>query len=671
MEFIEGKKKSNLKSGKTVSIQLKLMGILLPIVIIAVAAIIIIVQSSVSKIIENESRELLTSSAESSANDVSAWLNDILGHLDAQRDTIQYMNMTPEQELAYVHHTKNLLESCPGGIYIATQTKQVFANWELPSPDYDPTTRGWYKEGLEHPNFTFGDAYFDLTINDIVVSATAVLKDSTGAVRGVAAGDVQLAEISNIMSNVKLEETGGAFMVDAGTGIVLGAADSSVAGKSFEELEETSLYRQAEQWIKDKGEGIFEGKYNKKDMYFCLKWVPDTNWVAVSYAPEAEVMAESHALTNVLVIIGIVVALLLSALIFVISRKIILTPVRKLDDVAQRIADGDLEATVDYESNDEFGELADNFGKTANRLHSYIDYINEISGVLNEIADGNLVFTLEHDYVGEFAKIKAALENISESLTSTIIRIDEAAIQLSSGAGQLSNGSQQLSDGASQQAAAVEELSATIAEISQQVKSNASEAEKVSHDVSSASEQVSQSNERMQNLISSMNDINNTSMEIDNVIKIIDDIAFQTNILALNAAVEAARAGEAGKGFAVVADEVRNLATKSQQAAKSTSDLIRASVSAVKHGSKLADETAASLSETVENINKITVAVNGISEQSEQQAVSIAQVSEGINQIAQVVQSNSATSEETAASSEKLSGQAQTLNELVNHFNIN
>ena len=664
------KRKASDSNRRGASVQVKLMGVLVPVVILVIAAILIIVRTATSNIIREQSDSLLEANAFSVVNEVQAWMNDIVGRLDAERMTEEYFELDRSEKLAYQGYMTDPNSSIPSGMYIGTKDKDMIdPSWE-PDPGYDPTSRDWYKEGLNNTTFRFGEAYLDAETQQIIVTVSHVMHDKNGNLYGVAAGDVYLDSISNIVANIKLEQTGGAFMADSATGIILGAADSSVAGQTMSSVSSDTVYAKAAQWVTAGKEGVQSATVGGKNVFFCLKAVPDTTWYAVCFVPEAEIMAGLRSLSTALVWIAVASILILSALIYLLSNKIVITPVKKLDAAAQRIADGDLNTKVDYKSSDEFGTLAANFGLTAKRLHSYVNYIDEIAAVLNEIARGNLAFSLKYDYAGEFAKVKAALENISDSLNDTISQIDVSSQQVSAGAGNLSNGAQTLSQGASEQAAAVEELSATVTELSEQVHKNADDARSISLNVTSTAEQVAQSNERMQDLIRSMTDINNSSMEIDKVIKIIEDIAFQTNILALNAAVEAARAGEAGKGFAVVADEVRNLATKSQEAAKSTSDLIKASVEAVQKGSGIADETAESLLATVENIKAITQAVNQMSEASEKQAESIAQVSAGITQIANVVQDNSATSESTAASSQELSAQAQLLNELVEKFEL-
>ena len=177
--------------------------------------------------------------------------------------------------------------------------------------------------------------------------------------------------------------------------------------------------------------------------------------------------------------------------------------------------------------------------------------------------------------------------------------------------------------------------------------------------------------ENMEQLLSAMGEISTFSDEIKNIIKMIDDISFQTNILALNAAVEAARAGSAGKGFAVVADEVRNLATKTAEAAKSTTQMIDGSIAAVNHGEELAQRTHTAFGELNAKVTEVVKIVDEISVASEEQAHGMKQLSIGVDQISAVVQTNSATSEESAASSEELSGQASMLNQLVAQFKLN
>ncbi len=390
-----------------------------------------------------------------------------------------------------------------------------------------------------------------------------------------------------------------------------------------------------------------------------------------NYIAEENTIVEAGIRESIIgLLMIIIICVLISCSLGVYIVLSIVKPIGKLNRVTQTLAEGNLDAEVDLDSNDEIGQLAKSMGVLIERLKTYIQYIDEISYLLEEIGRGNLKLTFQNSFEGDFWKVKQALISTADMLNDTLMQINIAAEQVANGSEQVASGAQALSQGATEQASAIQELSASMNEVSDHSSKTAKNAEEAKAISVASANAINRGKEQMDEMVRSMEEISSTSNEIGKIIKAIEDIAFQTNILALNAAVEAARAGDAGKGFAVVADEVRNLAGKSAESAKNTAVLIEKSVRAVELGVNHVNETAEALADVVKNAEKSTQIIQYIADASEEQAASIAQVNIGVEQIAVVVQTNSATAEESAAASEELSGQSLMLKELIGKFKL-
>ena len=296
--------------------------------------------------------------------------------------------------------------------------------------------------------------------------------------------------------------------------------------------------------------------------------------------------------------------------------------------------------------------------------------LNRTARLMDEMSEGDLSSRLDVSTRDEIGDMAASLNGFIEHLAHTMGDIRDASAHVASAADQVSSMSMSLSEGSTEQASAIEEFNASLENIASKTSQNAKDAGRANQLSSTTQERAEQGNAKMNAMLTAMSEINEASGSIFKIIKVIDDIAFKTNILALNAAVEAARAGEYGKGFAVVAQEVRDLAARSAEAARETTDMIQSSITKTAAGSAVARETAEELQEIMELVRQAAELTFAISKSSNDQAVGIDQLRIGLEQITQVVHSNSSSAVESSAASENLLAQAKLLREQVAYFRL-
>jgi methyl-accepting chemotaxis protein len=485
--------------------------------------------------------------------------------------------------------------------------------------------------------------------------------------------DIPYSVLEAIISEAKLGATGSTYILDSsGTkvaaddiSLVLGRQNSIEDGKKNSSKKSEIVSLETDMIGGGSGFRFYEeGGVHKIGSYASIK---DTNgWSVNVTALQSEFMS---GISTSVIMAGVLGILSLMVSVFAVLKitNRITKPIEAVVDSLSRFSEGDLNMELPILRDDEVGSISRKINEMAAK---YKEIIQDISVYLHEISIGNLAVQSSCDYPGEFRDIRLSMESISVALSDTLRKIQISAHGVNNGAGQVSDASQALASGSQEQAAAVEELNASIEAVCKQAEKNVEHVRKASAYASQSGLNVDLGNRYMESLKEAIEDISLSSCKISNITKIIEDIAFQTNILALNAAVEAARAGSVGSGFAVVAGEVRNLAVKSAEAAKQTSELIEHSVKAVLEGKRLTGETGKVLKEIAGQASQVEESMREVEVSSMEQVQAIEQINDGLSQVSAVIQANASTAEQSSAAGEELESQARMLYGEVDRFRL-
>lgn len=350
------------------------------------------------------------------------------------------------------------------------------------------------------------------------------------------------------------------------------------------------------------------------------------------------------------------------------SQTELLTPIIKVSDQMELLADGNLHADLDLQEDDsEVGNMVAAIRFMKDNMASIIE---EISYILEQMGQGNYILTVNQNYVGEYVKIKDSFNKIMEDMRGTVSTIQEVAREIDSGSAQLAYAADDLATACTGQATEVSELMQLLTELGNSIRYNEQEAEEAVKISNLASSTLTVGSQKMDELREAMKEISQCSEQIISVIAAISDIGDEIDLLSLNASIESARAGEAGRGFAVVAEQVKKLAEASQNAVGQTSELIERTVQSVEVGTRISREAAANMEEVQMGAEETTGRINGIVDKLKLEVESIAHINDSIGVVAGIVDNNSATSEETAAVSEQQKAQVESMVDMMSRFKV-
>ncbi|MBQ4845441.1 methyl-accepting chemotaxis protein [Pseudoalteromonas sp. MMG005] len=515
-----------------------------------------------------------------------------------------------------------------------------------PLGGYDPRKRPWYQNAKKSPrDVIITEPYQGVTGQAMVSVATGIYKN--GSFAGVQSLDVTLSTLTDIVSNIRLGETGYLILMD-GNGVIL--ADPKNPDNNFKNMKELNspLYKA----LGAAGNQPFLSIETEQKTVTAKRYHSDKlNWRFVAIIDEEEILSSAYSMSMLISMIALVMLVIFGIIAVVLANKIVY-PIERVSEGLRDIAqgEGNLSKRLQVIGNDEISELATWFNQFLNSINGLVKDIQQNAHTLNSAA---------HHFETQITDIRTQCHSQSDTA-------NQAATNTES----------------------VNNMAHIVSQNCQDSLTEIAQTDECAHNgntlIGNTVTQVAQLNDSLSGSAAAMSQLESESNNITNILGVIRAIAEQTNLLALNAAIEAARAGEQGRGFAVVADEVRTLAQRSHDATqeieqvltklidqtRSVSEKMTQSVSASNDAITQSEQAHQAFDDIASSVTKVKELISTIAHEASQQGISANETHSQIQKVTESVQQVSHSTDSLSDGATKLVSLADGLDKLVGRFNI-